>query len=62
MERPLRASQTAGHHANRCSADISPTPHSGQQPAGCGAALQWAVQAAGASRPPKSRARATQAA
>eukprot|EP00969_Alexandrium_andersonii_P373519 15484213-Alexandrium_andersonii.AAC.1 len=27
--RPLRASQTAGHHTNKCSADISPMPHSG---------------------------------
>eukprot|EP00969_Alexandrium_andersonii_P333044 14718667-Alexandrium_andersonii.AAC.1 len=37
-------------------------PHSGQQPVGRGVAVQCAAQAASASRPPKSRARATQAA
>eukprot|EP00969_Alexandrium_andersonii_P343952 15202308-Alexandrium_andersonii.AAC.1 len=37
-------------------------PHSGQQPAGRGVADQWLAQAAGPSRPPKPRARATRAA
>eukprot|EP00969_Alexandrium_andersonii_P061332 2703800-Alexandrium_andersonii.AAC.1 len=40
MARPLRGSQTAGHHSSRCSAESSPMPHNGQQPAGCGVAAQ----------------------
>eukprot|EP00969_Alexandrium_andersonii_P324688 14347138-Alexandrium_andersonii.AAC.1 len=62
MARPLRGDQTAGHQSRRGSAESSPMPHSGQQPGGRGVADQRSVQAAGPSRPPKPRARATHAA
>eukprot|EP00969_Alexandrium_andersonii_P032936 1438270-Alexandrium_andersonii.AAC.1 len=45
-----------------CSADSSPIPQSGQHPAGCEAACQWAAQASGGSSPPSPRPFATQAA
>eukprot|EP00969_Alexandrium_andersonii_P204752 9048547-Alexandrium_andersonii.AAC.1 len=53
MARPLRGNHTAGRQTSKRSAESSPMPNSGQQPAGWAVACQWSAQAAGPYNPPR---------